>query len=112
MARRLASGMTAAALLLLSPDLAGAGDPSVGQTVVRQGPAVASDLYAFGGGVDVQADVEGDLVAGGGRVVNGKRVQGNLIVAAGSVEIGGAVMRNVRTGGGRLTHSRRRHRRG
>src|SRR5439155_1441469 len=81
--------------------------PTVGQSVVRQGPAVASDLYAFGGGVDVQADVEGDLVAGGGRVVNGKRVQGNLIVAAGSVEIGGAVMRNVRAAGGAVTISGR-----
>jgi len=97
--------MTAIVLLLLSPALAGAADPTVGQTVVRQGPAVASDLYAFGGGVDVQADVEGDLVAGGGRVVNGKRVQGNLIVAAGSVEIGGEVMRNVRAGGGAVTIS-------
>ena len=104
---RLASGITAVALLLLSPVLAGAADPSVGQTVVRKGPAVASDLYAFGGGVDVQADVEGDLVAGGGRVVNAKRVQGNLIVAAGSVEIGGAVMRNVRAAGGAVTISGR-----
>src|SRR5882672_10607817 len=107
MPRRLASGMTAVALLLLSPALAGAADPAVGQTVVRKGPAVASDLYAFGGGVDVQADVEGDLVAGGGRVVNAKRVQGNLIVAAGSVEIGGAVMRNVRAAGGAVTISGR-----
>ena len=107
MPHRRASGMTALVLLLLSPALAGAADPTVGQTVVRQGPAVASDLYAFGGGVDVQADVEGDLVAGGGRVVNGKRVQGNLIVAAGSVEIGGAVMRNVRAAGGAVTISGR-----
>jgi cytoskeletal protein CcmA (bactofilin family) len=104
---RLAPGITAVALLLLSPVLAGAADPTVGQTVVRKGPAVASDLYAFGGGVDVQADVEGDLVAGGGRVVNAKRVQGNLIVVAGSVEIGGVVMRNVRAAGGAVTISGR-----
>ena len=107
MPRQLVSGMTAVALLFLSPALAGAADPTVGQTVVRKGPAVASDLYAFGGGVDVQADVEGDLVAGGGRVVNARRVQGNLIVAAGSVEIGGAVMRNVRAAGGAVTISGR-----
>src|SRR5216684_4576193 len=107
MPRRLASGMTAVALLLLSPPLAGAADPSVGQTVVRKDPAVASDVYAFGGGVDVQADVEGDLVAGGGRVVNAKRVQGNLMAAAGSVVIGGTVMRNVRAGGGAVTISGR-----
>jgi len=80
MPHRRASGMTALVLLLLFPALAGAADPTVGQTVVRQGPAVASDLYAFGGGVDVQA---------------------------GSVEIGGAVMRNVRAAGGAVTISGR-----
>jgi len=103
--RRLIPGMAAVALFLLSPTLVTAADPTVGQSVVRKGPAVARDLYAFGGGVDVQADVEGDLVAGGGRVVNAKRIQGNLIVAAGSVEIGGEVMRNVRAGGGAVTIS-------
>jgi cytoskeletal protein CcmA (bactofilin family) len=64
---------------------------------------VASDLYAFGGGVDIQSDVQGDLVAGGGRVVTAGRVQGNLIVAAGSVVIGGTVVRNVRGAGGAVT---------
>src|SRR5215470_3185398 len=97
--------MAAILLLLVSPALSQAADPTVGRNVVRTGPAVASDLYAFGGGVDVLADVEGDLVAGGGRVVNAKRVQGNLIVVAGSVEIGGEVMRNVRAGGGAVTIS-------
>ena len=104
---RLASGTAApvltlvmVGLLLLPPMRAGAADPEVGRTV-------ASDVYAFGGGVDVQADVEGDLVAGGGRVVNAKRVQGNLMAAAGSVVIGGTVMRNVRAGGGAVTISGR-----
>ena len=80
-----------------------AADPQVGQTVVQGGPAVASDLYAFGGGVDIQADVEGDLVAAGGRVVTAGRVKGNLMVAAGSVVAGGNVGRNVRTAGGAVT---------
>jgi cytoskeletal protein CcmA (bactofilin family) len=94
--------VTALALLVPAPG-ARAADPQVGQTVVQRGPAVASDLYAFGGGVDIQSDVQGDLVAGGGRVVTAGRVQGNLIVAAGSVVIGGTVVRNVRSAGGAVT---------
>jgi cytoskeletal protein CcmA (bactofilin family) len=98
--------LAVATLALLAPAPgARAADPQVGQTVVKSGPAVASDLYAFGGGVDIQADVEGDLVAAGGRVVTTGRVQGNLIVAAGSVVAGGHVLRNVRAGGGAVTIS-------
>ena len=92
------------ALLVPAPG-ARAADPQVGQTVVQSGPVVASDLYAFGGGVDIQADVQGDLVAAGGRVVTAGRVAGNLIVAAGSVVIGGTVVRNVRGAGGAVTIS-------
>ena len=90
------------ALLAVVPG-ARAADPQVGQTVVQHGPAVASDLYAFGGGVDIQANVEGDLVAAGGRVVTTGRVEGNLIVVAGSVVAGGDVVRNVRAAGGAVT---------
>lgn len=98
--------LAVATLALLAPaPCARAADPQIGQTVVKSGPTVASDLYAFGGGVDVQADVEGDLVAAGGRVVTTGRVRGNLIVAAGSVVAGGHVFRNVRAGGGAVTIS-------
>jgi cytoskeletal protein CcmA (bactofilin family) len=96
--------MTLAALLVPATG-ARAADPQVGQTVVQSGPAVASDLYAFGGGVDIQADVQGDLVAAGGRVVTAGRVEGNLIVAAGSVDLGGTVRGNVRGVGGAITIS-------
>jgi cytoskeletal protein CcmA (bactofilin family) len=103
-ARLTGTCLAVATLALLAPAPgARAADPQVGQTVVKRGPAVASDLYAFGGGVDIQADVEGDLVAAGGRVVTTGRVQGNLIVAAGSVVAGGQVLRNVRAGGGAVT---------
>jgi cytoskeletal protein CcmA (bactofilin family) len=96
--------LAVATLALLAPEPgARAADPQVGQTVVKSGPTVASDLYAFGGGVDIQADVEGDLVAAGGRVVTTGRVRGNLIVAAGSVVAGGHVLRNVRAAGGAVT---------
>src|SRR5260370_20458285 len=63
MPRRLASGMTAVALLLLSPPLAGAAPPSVGQTLVRKDPPGASDPSAFCGGVDVPAALAGGLAA-------------------------------------------------
>jgi cytoskeletal protein CcmA (bactofilin family) len=104
---RICLAVTILAALLVPATGARATDPQVGQTVVQSGPAVASDLYAFGGGVDIQADVQGDLVAAGGRVVTAGRVEGNLIVAAGSVNLGGTVKRNVRGVGGAVTISGR-----
>jgi len=74
----------------------------VGETIVKRG-RVASDLYAFGGGVDVGADVNGDLIAGGGLVTISHRVQGDLIVGAGSVMMGGLVEKGVRAAGGSVT---------
>jgi cytoskeletal protein CcmA (bactofilin family) len=104
---RICLALTTLATLLVPATGARAADPQVGQTVVQSGPAVGSDLYAFGGGVDIQADVQGDLVAAGGRVVTAGRVEGNLIVAAGSVDLGGTVKRNVRGVGGAFTISGR-----
>lgn len=76
--------------------------PEVGETIVKRG-RIASDLYAFGGGVDVGADVSGDLIAGGGLVTISHRVQGDLIVGAGSVVVGGLVEKGVRAAGGAVT---------
>jgi cytoskeletal protein CcmA (bactofilin family) len=101
-ARAIALALVALAAL---PVAAGAAVPEVGQTVVRRGPGIATDLYAFGGGVDIQADVDGDLLAGGGRVVTGKQVLGNVIVAAGSIQVAGHVVRSVRAAGGAITIS-------
>jgi cytoskeletal protein CcmA (bactofilin family) len=102
---RICLAVTTLLALLVPATGARSAEPQVGQTVVQSGPAVASDLYAFGGGVDIHADVQGDLVAAGSRVVTAGRVQGNLIVAAGSVVIGGTVVRNVRGAGGAVTIS-------
>ena len=76
--------------------------PEVGETIVKRG-RIASDLYAFGGGVDVGADVNGDLIAGGGLVTISHRVQGDLIVGAGSVMVSGLVEKGVRAAGGSVT---------
>jgi hypothetical protein len=76
--------------------------PEVGETIVKRG-RITSDLYAFGGGVDVGADVSGDLIAGGGLVTLSHRVQGDLIVGAGSVAVGGLVEKSVRAAGGSVT---------
>ena len=76
--------------------------PEVGETIGKGG-RIASDLYAFGGGVDVGADVNGDLIAGGGRVLISHRVQGDLIVGAGSVVVGGLIEKSVRVAGGAVT---------
>jgi len=92
-------------LLALSPlavPAYSAEGPEVGETIVKRG-RIASDLYAFGGGVDVGADVSGDLIAAGGRVAVSHRVQGDLIVGAGSVAVGGLIEKSVRAAGGAVT---------
>jgi hypothetical protein len=90
-------------LLLWSPrEAAAAGGPEVAEIIVKRG-RIASDLYAFGGGVDVGADVNGDLIAGGGRVTVSHTVRGDLIVGAGSVVVGGLIERNVRAAAGAVT---------
>ena len=90
--------------LVVSP--ASAEGPDVAGSIVKRG-RIASDLYAFGGGVDVGAEVNGDLIAGGGRVTVGHTVRGDLIVGAGSVTVGGLVERNVRAAGGAVTFTGR-----
>jgi hypothetical protein len=103
--RRRAASIIVLGLLTLGaavlPALA-AERPEVGETIVKRG-RIASDLYAFGGGVDVGADVNGDLIAGGGLVTISHRVQGDLIVGAGSVMVGGLVEKGVRAAGGSVT---------
>lgn len=90
------------ALVALGGAAGAAEGPEVGETIVKRG-RIASDLYAFGGGVDVAADVNGDLIAGGGRVAVSHRVQGDLIVGAGSVVVGGLIEKSVRAAGGAVT---------
>jgi cytoskeletal protein CcmA (bactofilin family) len=94
------------ALLALAVSSASAEGPEVADTIVKRG-RIASDLYAFGGGVDVSAEVNGDLIAGGGRVTVSHTVRGDLIVGAGSVMVGGLVERNVRAAGGAVTFAGR-----
>lgn len=99
-ARRVVLGLLVLSAMVL-PSHAAEG-PEVGETIVKRGH-IASDLYAFGGEVDVGADVNGDLIAGGGRVTVSHRVQGDLIVGAGSVAVGGLVEKSVRAGAGAVT---------
>lgn len=94
--------LTVTAFSTVAHPAAAAQGPEVGETVVKRG-TVTSDLYAFGGGVDIAADVNGDVIAGGGRVTVGQRIQGDLMVGAGSVILGGRVDRNVRAAGGAVT---------
>jgi len=99
-ARTIMLGLFALSAAALPSD--GAERPEVGETIVKRG-RIASDLYAFGGGVDVGAEVNGDLIAGGGRVLVSHRVQGDLIVGAGSVVVGGLIEKTVRAAGGAVT---------
>ena len=93
-------------LVVLAAATASAEGPEVADTIIKRGH-IASDLYAFGGGVDVDAEVNGDLIAGGGRVTVSHTVRGDLIVGAGSVMVGGLVERNVRAAGGAVTFAGR-----
>lgn len=102
LAGRAASILLAGLLLQVVSPACAADTPEIGDTIVKRG-RIASDLYAFGGGVDIGADVNGDLIAGGGRVTVGHRVQGGLIVGAGSVLVGGVVGKSVRAAGGAVT---------
>lgn len=94
------------ALVVVTAATASAEGPEVADTIIKRG-RIASDLYAFGGGVDVDAEVNGDLIAGGGRVTVSHTVRGDLIVGAGSVMVGGLVERNVRAAGGAVTFAGR-----
>ena len=102
LAGRAASFLLVGLLVQALPGARAAENPEIGDTIVKRG-RIASDLYAFGGGVDIGADVNGDLIAGGGLVTVGHQVQGGVIVGAGSVVVGGVIGRSVRAAGGAVT---------
>ena len=70
-----------------------------GESVYLQG-AIAEDVYAAGGTVDVLATVEGDVVAAGGRVAIGESVSGDVMAAGGSVDVHATIADDVRLAGG------------
>jgi hypothetical protein len=67
---------------------------------VRIEGALAEDIYAAGGTVDVLATVEGDVVVAGGRVTVGERVSGDVMAAGGAVSVHARVGDDVRLAGG------------
>lgn len=67
---------------------------------VRIDGAIAEDVYAAGGTVDVLATVEGDVVVAGGRITVGERVSGDVMAAGGAVSVNASVGDDVRLAGG------------
>jgi len=60
------------------------------------------DVYAGGGLVTVENDVEGDLVVGGGSITINGNIKGDLIAAGGQITLNGDVADDVRMAGGSL----------
>lgn len=60
------------------------------------------DVYAGGGLVTIDEDVNGDLVVGGGSVTINGNVNGDLTVAGGQITINGDVSDDVRAAGGSI----------
>lgn len=70
-----------------------------GETVQIRG-ALAEDIYAAGGTVDVLATADGDVVIAGGRVTVSGRVHGDVIAAGGTVSVVADSDDDVRLAGG------------
>lgn len=82
--------------------------PSLAQQtgeMVRIHGAIADDVYAAGGTVDVLATVEGDVVVAGGRVTVSDRVSGDVMAAGGAVTVSAEIGDDVRLAGGDVTLS-------
>lgn len=67
---------------------------------VRIDGAIAEDVYAAGGTVDVLATVEGDVVVAGGRVTVDGPVSGDVMAAGGAVSVRADTGDDVRLAGG------------
>jgi len=86
----------------------GALSPSLAQQsgeMVRIHGAIAEDVYAAGGTVDVLATVEGDVVVAGGHVTVRDRVSGDVMAAGGAVTVSADIGDDVRLAGGDVTLS-------
>ena len=80
--------------------------PSLAQQsgeMVRIHGAIAEDVYAAGGTVDVLASVEGDVVVAGGHVTVRDRVSGDVMAAGGVVTVSADISDDVRLAGGDVT---------
>jgi len=60
------------------------------------------DVYAGGGLVTVDEDVNGDLLIGGGSITINANVNGDLFVAGGQITVNGDVSDDVRAAGGTI----------
>ncbi len=97
--------MVLLSLPVAAAQLAGSGGKFLSgpEVVVPAGDVVTHDLYASGGQVLVEGDVDGDLLAAGGTVTVEGTVTGDVMVAGGTVRLSGDVAGDVRAAGGSVT---------
>lgn len=88
-------------LFLLSTNLAYAAE-FIGAEELFIETVSEDDVYAGGGLVTVDEDVNGDLVIAGGSVTINGDVNGDLIVAGGQITINGDVSDDIRAAGGSI----------
>jgi hypothetical protein len=69
---------------------------------VPAGETVPGHLYASGGTIEIEGDVEGDLVATGGQVRVSGTIGGDVLVAGGDITIDGDVGGSTRVAGGQV----------
>jgi hypothetical protein len=89
------------ALFLLSTNLAYAAD-FYGEEELYLKTISEDDVYAGGGLITIDEDVNGDLIIGGGSVTINANVNGDLTVGAGQITINGDVSDDVRVAGGSI----------
>lgn len=89
------------AALILMPNIALGASFKTGEEVFVDQP-VAEDLYASGGLLNFQNDVNGDLVAGGGRVYVDGKVSQDLLMGGGDMNISGEIGDDVRAVAGSM----------
>lgn len=84
-------------VVLLSPLSAIGAEFGIGQEYfLKQGEAIATDLYAMGATATLVGNVDGDVFLGGGNVFVGNVVTSNVNLIGGTVDVIGEVGRSLR----------------
>lgn len=72
---------------------------------LRKGEMVEGNLYAAGGRVTVEGDVNGDLMVAGGNIIISGNVTRDVAVAGGDITLNGNIGEDLRVAGGNITIS-------
>jgi cytoskeletal protein CcmA (bactofilin family) len=67
-----------------------------------KGETISGNLYAAGGNVTIDGNVDGDLLAGGGTILVNGIVRNDLEIAGGTINVMGEVGQDLRAAGGNI----------